>query len=295
MGFHGLREDFEKLQPLLEKADVYIPEKNGWDERFLENYNRVAQGETPLINPTLWDRAEPQPLRWIHGTKKHVAIVDVPKDHPALEKLYQGFDEIHSAYITALKGDFDRAITEVREGVALETAGNIEREEHIIEEIRKLIPLLPERFPDLKGKKDIKVLMSIGATHTPLAHELKNEPISDTRVHMKRSDKVTHYSHLEELTRRQHWGKEISDELCAKVMIEDLIKWTADLEAITKYTNEENVLLRQMISRLSLDEIREIFEPLEDEITFSNRKVRELLWEHGVKIEDGLDQDIYTT
>ncbi len=138
--------------------------------------------------------------------------------------------------------------------------------------------------------------MSIGATHTPLAHELKNEPISDTQVQMRRSDKVTYFSHLEELTRRQHWGKEITDELCAKVMVEDLIKWTADLDAITKYTNEENVLLRQMISQLSLDEIRDIFEQLDDECTkctFSERKVREVLWKHGVKVEDGLDQDIY--
>ncbi len=92
-------------------------------------------------------------MRWIHNTKKHVALVDITREHPALEKINEGFYKIHNAFITALKSNFSEAISEVREGVALETVGNVEREEHIIEGIRQLIPKLTERFPNLKEKR----------------------------------------------------------------------------------------------------------------------------------------------
>ncbi len=35
-GFHGFKEDFEALRPLLEDADVYIPENYAWDKEYVE-------------------------------------------------------------------------------------------------------------------------------------------------------------------------------------------------------------------------------------------------------------------
>lgn len=292
-GFHGLEHDYESLKPLLKQADVFIPENLAWDDEYVEKFNRISQGEALPLSVLFSNKAPDAPVRWIQGTKKHVALVDITWEHPAREKIYAGFEKIHNAFIIALKGGFDEAISEVREGVALETIGNVEREEHIAQELRELIPHLTDQFPDLKDKKDIKVLMAIGATHTALTRRLREEAIPGVQLHSRRADKVTRFSHLEELTRRQQEGKEITDELCAQVIIEDLIKWTAYLEDITCYTNQENTVLRDMISSLSIDDIRAIFKPLEDESTFSNRKVREVLWKYGVKIEDEEDQDIY--
>jgi hypothetical protein len=77
------------------------------------------------------------------------------------------------AYDLFLQGKFEKAIEADRERIKLQALLNHEREKSIVAAINKVREEILQRHPNLHSEKEIRILVCLGATHTPVYTNLK--------------------------------------------------------------------------------------------------------------------------
>lgn len=280
--YHGTDEDYSHLPEALKNADVYVPEAFGWakgDEKVL---NAISQGEAE-IPP--YPEAE---LLALYNLKIPVILVDTPEGHPSNEKFNNTVDEELDAYNYFLGGQFDGAMEQLKATLPEQASAIIDRENFIANELKKEIKMLTQKFPQLKDKKNIRVLVSLGALHTSLYKKLKPE-LQSSKMILGRETLV--FSINNEIVRRliRNPKEVISDNLCARSLIEGLITHFINSRGLTKDANKLTWASRKLSTNLSTDQIRSFSETIGEssgEMKYGDLQdlVIKKLEEMGVKI-----------
>lgn len=256
---HETATDFKKLAQAFSEADVYVPECVDWTPEISADFNALSQGKkTPEELMNKYDLPENsawvRELEIIYQSQKPILFPDLGKGHEldALnEKASTFFDWSFKKF---KQGNFSEALKTMRDFV--QTAAEYwEKREGIIEDNLKIQLNDLVRNKELKNKKEIKVLLSLGASHTSVFHSLKEkEPLTKRQF----PDLPFVFLSQDEAVRRARFSKEIKDELLAKIFVENpLCNYFC---SITEDSSKALKITRQLSAKISFEEIKNLSE-----------------------------------
>ena len=250
---HETAEDVNRLPEALKNADVYVPEAIGWtkeDERLI---NQVSQGKMALDTPT--NSADEVEASSLYNTKIPVVFVDLPKGHPLIKKFQEAGTKMGEASENFLLGNFDESIKIKKEATLDEVLINKERESFIADNLKKELKNLNKKFPSLKNKTNIKVLVALGAVHSPLYQKLKPE-LPSSKITLGQDTFV--FSTGNEIIRRliKNPQENIDDVVYAKAVLEEFIAQFFIYNISNNDVNKASWASRKLVAHLSEDQIR---------------------------------------
>ncbi len=249
---HNTAEDVSRLPEALKNADVYVPELAGWTKKTEQAINQVSQGKGRLeTQPGSIQEIEDSSL---YNTKIPVVFIDIPKGHSLIKKIQDSVTKSKDAAIDFSYGNFDEAMEIEKKATTDMALAMKEREEFIADKLKKELKTLTKKFPQLKNKADIRVLVQLGTAHTTVYRKLKPE-LESSKITLGQSPSV--FGTSGEILRRliKNPQDTINDDLYAKGMLENLISDFFILN-ITSNTNKINWVSRKLVANLSTDQIR---------------------------------------
>jgi len=253
---HFKKEDFAKLRKEIEDSDVYVPESFEHTSEIAERHKKLSQGE---LSPEKIARqikeetfglvkvSEAEEKLWeaIYNSKKPIYFVDIPEGHELVVKADKAREYSDLAFASFLTGKFTEAVDNKKKYIELFTKLQEERENYIKKNIEQLKPRILKDHPEFKNKKEIKILVSMGAAHTSLYHRFKKEK----QIFAQRafaSLPIIFGSSAEFQRRKQFFSEQAVDkEKLIRSLMEDVflfslkedknIKTSGELVKITKY------------------------------------------------------------
>lgn len=232
--WHEKAGDAEAIEKDLKECDIFCPENLFWQkgegsfadffERLIGTDEKSAQKVLKTIKeaPNLFD-FQKKIFEFVYKYKKPVFMVDIPYDEP-LDKKYEELHDIREGAIKEfLKGDINEAAEKAKDHFNKRAEFERDRELIIADNFQNLLPKILEKYPEMRSKKEIKILSNYGAFHTGIYHGLKKEYAKTKREF---SPKNFFYPYETELLRKKRFfpEKEISREEIARFFINDLLR-----------------------------------------------------------------------
>ena len=263
-GAHGTKKDVEWLKEKLKTADIYAPELAGFRKNDNRIFNEVSQGKKEPAKALEELRAEknhpfyPYFLHQLHAiyeSRKWIILLDAPKG-----KLTEKFDELETHGIRPLES-IEATIKYVKEYLQAETKLQEIREKFILGNLENLIDLIRKdrRFKKPRGKKEIHILMSMGAFHTKMYQYLQ-----ESGKEVKRAFDIMPfiYDFHSEGSRRYAFGKPVEDELAMKILLEQNIPliYETQLDSLTQNSLKKIQFKRKIVDQFNINEVKKMFE-----------------------------------
>jgi len=265
--FHDTEKDAKGLAEQIKKSDVYMPELFGWDERYLNDTKAIAEGKmTP--DELMWKRLRGFDQEYPHSfdyaeakalykSGKYVAYVDVPREHPLFDK---GADAREELGRIDLEKNFPELVASFKENVKRWADVQKKREAYILSELKRFADIIKDgRVPELKGKKEIKTLIALGAMHTGVYHELTRAKEETSReFHIM---PLVFGKFASELARRFMFDKDTDETLASQALFgavfSSMVHNHSDKSIRGSY--EVSLIERKIVPQFSIDEIKKIF------------------------------------
>ena len=285
-GPHVTSKDFEKLEEAFKKADVYIPEKLGYITDTLEYYNKLSQGE---LNPKEMAKEfgidsgshTLKQYQVIYNSKKPILFVDVPDVNQELMEECERNDDLNTeSFKLFTQGMYDSAIEKMRKCVINDANFELKREELIKKNLKGRIAELIEDNPQLEKKDKIRALLTLGALHTRIYHDLKKEGLSAFWEFARLPFSMDSTA---EAIRRGMFskGKKPNEILLARGIVEPfLYNYYLD-QKITDDTSKVLMISRKIASKLNLKDIKKISERIGEN---PRENIFQMLYSQGIKI-----------
>jgi len=304
-GFHAALKDFDKFEAAYKEADVYVPEEIGSSARVLNFLNKLSQGElTPQeVADRLWTRPGSfafEQFRVIHNSKKPILFIDVPAGHELLKMDEQSDKLFNESTALFKKGDFKQSIKTMRNYVINEVDLESRREEIIKKNLKEKIKEFVKYYPQLKEKDEIKVLLTLGAAHTRIYHDLKREEReeqkegqADFSISKQFARQPLIFYSIEEALRRCMFLKDRqpSDIILARGIIESfLFNYYVKYTRITDDGNKAVMVGRKISSQLNLKEIKKISKELAEYSNPTALTAVDVLKKRGIKIPESEEE-----
>lgn len=262
-GTHGTEQEAELLRGPIQKADVYIPELASWDPGFKYALEDVVRGrKTPEvimqergINPdtdSMFGFTKRQ-LEILYKSNKLIALADVPYTN----NISQRFSDTITSEIQ--RPTLRKLVQVMRIKLKERSEAHSDREDFMIIQLEKEMKAILADNPELMKKKQVNILMFLGAAHTRVYHILKKGRKNVSREFGKMPQ---FYGYRLEAMRRFQFGKEVNFELGTRVLMEEyltdlffkhLIVLTEDIDKIIYY-------IRKIVEKFNVEEIRKIIE-----------------------------------
>lgn len=267
---HRTEKDIEKLRPLLKETDIYFIEGAGWESWAIDYYQKLSRGEITaeeLLRETGWKPGHLfysmrlAELSILYGSNKVIGVVDVPASHSSVKR----HEEIPQIEIKEI---FDKTLETVKDFIQVLAHVERMREEYMILHIRPKIKEIIDNSPILKKKRKVEVLLHLGAAHTIIHHEVKKQGFEIQREFASRP---YIFSYRDEALRKYFFGKEISQDLLAHILLEQQLHISeigASLEEISPNTDQYFLALRRIVSKFKTEEIEKIFTKVAREQSF---------------------------
>lgn len=260
-GTHITEKDAEKMRDKFNSADVFVPEVPGYDNELLGIFRNVSMGRlTPeqFLGRTspLFPDFQRGMAKMLYGSRKLVLFIDVPHNNPLHRSLVHAYSSNE-----VLTGSFSSFLDSLKINRRKIRELQTERENFLLTQFPiKMRELLAE-YPQLKEKEQIRVLLQLGSVHTGIYHNLKKQ---GREVNREFSANPYVYDFESEVENRYGFGKDVSDELVAKVFLENMIIQQLLPKEITRTiaTDKLDIFSRRVIPQFSFKEIEEIFNRL---------------------------------
>ncbi len=289
---HATGDDLEGLKEKLLKSDAYIPEASGWNYDSLYVVRAISENgirpEDQFRFKTDSQSFLQRMLEIISNTKKPIVFIDVPEGSAINDRLNKLEDnegiKFGHGYFGATKNSFKRFAKKASSDVFKARA------DFMLKSLKPKIQELLKDYPYMKGKKEIKVLMTLGSGHTDFYFKLKNQGYDVARSFNKNSRT---YDFTTEVYRRYLFDKQVNDELIAMALLEQVL-----YQILPVLTSKEVIedskrrSLRTVISKFSFQEIKEMFEGVNNRDEFK-KLFEQKLQEKGLSIpksEQELDE-----
>lgn len=268
---HAHYEDAEKvgMKEKMEHADIFLPEMAGWNEETEKMFNAVSSGKiTPrqffavqkIPDIALSDPQSIQPFRWaeleaVYKTGIPVSFVDIPENHPLeakFEKLMTEPPKLGKNFNETLRliEARSRELVEIQRG----------REEYMLARLELLTEaILDGKISGLKEKKDVKILMQLGAYHTNVYHQLRR---SGQNAKRQFTQMPYRFGYGHELQRRMQFGKQADQAFLAHAFLEEQIgmrltgiAWNPDEQKGVRFG-------RMLVGRFTIQDIKQIHDAM---------------------------------
>lgn len=281
-GHHETAKDFEKLPEIFQKTDVYVPElcRRGPLDEF--NFNALSKGK--IIPKDMAMKfgakrtdAQYQEFRVIYNSKKPILLCDVPIwDFRYGTKL----GIVNHLYKRGMglfkKGDFKKSLLKIRSGLEAEVKLESEREERIKKSLNNKIGKFLKKNPNYAQKENLKVLVNLGASHTKIYQNLAKKGKMPISREFNRIPFI--YPVIGEAQRRILFGKELNDELIARLIIDEFIDPL--LSKISLDSQKIDQVSRKILSQLTLGNM----EKISRNFTHNNRDIAKALKDFKIEI-----------
>ena len=260
---HQTREDAKGIRERIQESDVVIPEEIGWDQKLLSIYRGISGGKTPIeeyfhyLAKTRKEIEEAKDsfnmafLEALQNSKKAVELIDVPRLHPLHLEIYA---KVHEFSLNT-KGGFHQLVARwkklLQDGAELQT----KREQYMLENLSVLKKSIAERkIPELAGKDKVKILLTLGSYHTMMLHQAKRSGEDATRT----GKTLDIFRHIDEVSRRFIFGKEVNDTLIARTIFESLMGTILNYELgkAAPDSSERGLIERRIAESFEFDEIQ---------------------------------------
>lgn len=291
-GSHRTAKDLEKFDEAFEKADVYIPELFGWNNKDLWIFNKVSQGKLCFDVASMIYFAFPGSFRFkelqtIEGSRKPILFVDTPERHQLFDLKKESLRLYRESIGSFKQGEFQSSLQKMREHIITWADFISKREEVIRENLQEKIKDLIKERPELREKEEIKVLLRLGAAHTGIYHRLKKE---EPLTFQQFTSLSKTFLILDEVLRKIMLAKDkrIDKDILAGGIIQEII--SGPLERLTDDSNKLIVVGRKICSKLNLKDIKGISKELSEN---PERTIVDCLESHGIKIpktEEEMDE-----
>ncbi len=266
---HATEEDIKGLEQEFADCDVFVPEWGGWSR---------SRGDRELLNDLTKGYLTPayalrkigidsssqmygfwlRELEMMHDSQKPVTFVDIEETTSIAQEQRKS---------TRLRGNIKQqvgknsshllSLTEEYEDA--KTNELVKREENMAREVEPEIEKILEEYPHLKNKKDVKVLLMLGGMHTWVHHALDKEFQNVSRSFNAISFVMDYEA---EAIRRRRFGKEVAQDLTAKVLLqlctENFLFFS--LNPVTRNSQKIMQYQRRILSKFSFDETKLLFE-----------------------------------
>lgn len=255
-GPHEKYADADGIEERIRDADIFIPEAYGWTADDLDNLKNISSGETRPSEAFLLVPYLDKVFNALYATNKPVALVDVPS-----EKTKEMEQRLLDTSPNKQQG-FEEALQQIDE--ALRNNAEIliqDRERYMLDQLGPKIVEVVETHQELKNKKELTVLLTLGYAHTGMIQELMHDDDIAVTKDLVYPISVFDYSH--EALRRCFFNKEISHDLKEKVLFEEILMETSTFKKVFRDMQETNTFAsfkRFIADAFSSDEIRELFE-----------------------------------
>lgn len=263
---HRIAKDFEWIPAELEECDIFIPEVYRWNNDTASTFKDVSSGkispdralENIGISPdSPWHSSWHAEMIALHNTGKRVVLVDLPGEHELSEQI--DFANYRAGLINP-DLPFDMLLAKFRQRMVVEAQGYKIREEHILQVVEEKVKKTVEEDPELRAKNQVRVLMWLGAHHTPVARGLNERGVD---ISMRFSIKPFPYVEWDKAVRMFRFGLEPREETLAKAMLNDVFLSVFQNE-LKQSAGEDWTIIDDLMSRilksLTLGEIRALFE-----------------------------------
>ena len=285
---HQTAKDFEKLEEAFKKADVYVPEMPGWTPETVDQIKEFSQKDMSFKSFLLFqilpkDSATYKELQIIKGSEKPILVVDTPENHELLKEALEAFDLFEKSVMLFSKGSFRESLQNMRKYVESIAKNTLKRDEFIKENLRTEVKKLIEKSPELQKKKEVRILLNLGAAHTGIYRNLKEEEkLSKGKFGISRqfAYQPTIFGSPVEAERKIAFSKnkEISDELLARGIMEALVY--NHINNLSDNSVKETRICRKISSKLDLENMEKISE----ELSKGQKMLVDCLKERGIKI-----------
>lgn len=270
---HLRKEDFALLREEIRNCDVYVPEMACYKSETVDTFQKISSGRLgpeeaadqfkKKYRKELPDEIKGM-LEAIYDLKKPVYFVDIPLEHKLTEKVLESSALAGTAFSEFLSGNFARALTKGRRFIEIFCSEQKERNKYIKENIEQLKPKLLKDHPNFKNEKEIKILISLGAAHTPLYHQFKKEGKTSTQQSFVFLPYI--HSTADELVRRKELfpEKELKDGEIARALIENIFLASLKKDKAIKNTTELVKVSRFLSSKFSKEDVKNFSEMIEE-------------------------------
>ena len=156
------------------------------------------------------------------------------------------------------ENNFQRLLQEIKIKTKKNADIHNEREDYMLSQLLPKVEEILKNRPDLANKKDLKILMFLGAVHTRISHLMTKFGQKNTRTF---SRPIMRYSFQDEAHRRFALGKEVDNELASKILLEGLASNLIGQIAqnFTSDNDKISAFIRKIVSSFTFEEIRELY------------------------------------
>jgi|GEM_PF-1266724 len=258
---HATKEDGENVAGKLDNNDILIQENAGWDKERLEVWRKISRGELNPEQAITQEKDRGKPFFWesyfktifkkLHGTNKEVILADIESNDELYAEMYE-FMKGNSAYNDLINRDYsyDELIERIANVSELESIMQKEREDKILENMKKNLLQLFKEKPELQNKEKLNILFPVGAFHTRLYHETKKR---GDNVSQEFSPSPYIFDPRMTVERKIHFlGIEKAKEDMPKILLYFLLKKSKALL--------NNEIPHKFLSKFSDEQIRDLFE-----------------------------------
>lgn len=256
---HRTAEDFKNLEKAFDKADIYVPEIYAWTPKVKFIRNKVSQGEITPEQISKEYNIEKLSSRYrdldiIYNSHKPILLADIPGDDKEFMAKTNACEQLYKRALSFfIQGRLQDSIQTLRSCVINSARVDLIREKRIRKSLEEQIKTFLRQNPEYAAKKELKVLIRLGALHTTIYHKLKRDKILSSREFSHFPPVFDSYS---ESIRKIMFKKEVDDELLARAIIEEyLFAW---LKTVTDDSNKALKIIREISSKLTLKNIEQI-------------------------------------
>lgn len=282
---HRSAEDMNGLADQFQKCDIYFPETFGWSTEYLNALRKLSDGEI-TSEIVLQDYADKDPFYYardedffkiVCNSKKPIAFLDVPEDHPLV-----GREKENKVPNINFGSNFGQTLDSVR--ACIQKAADIEkeRESYIVKQLQPQIQELLKTHSKLREKQEINALISIGIAHTSLYRNLRE----DYETTVKFGKNPIAFRYTEEALSRCMSNEFLDDDLVARIATEWILSKAHKKLFYTNDSLNDARSMRGLISRLSFEKIRNMFESARDLNEWENMFIREI--KERIKVSAGV-------
>lgn len=259
-GAHSTPEDLGCYSEELEKSNFVAIESIAWTKLVNERQKLLIQGDPSVelqpIEPGKKRSFAYAQMELLAGSHKGLITVDVPDGNALVEENR----EVNARRLQIIKADsptpktmsFEDMLTELGDVVQEHARVQGEREAYMVRRLFTELRTVPQ-------EETVKLLWSIGSSHTAIFHALHSE-MGDASRRIFAFQKPMVYSNYVEAMRRAMFGKKNDNELLSRAWLGDNLPFDklmpkSDLDRIDLKDYYE----RQVTGRYSMDEIEAIY------------------------------------
>jgi len=182
---HRTVEQFDEGKPLLQRADVFIPEAAGWNEQTQKDFNSISKGGDEKRYRKLVEAQQihlnsgyaREQYEGLKGTYKPVVLIDAHRDRADLN-----VGDFTKRYRKGITSDVEDTLHGVASALASIAEMAYARDLIMGDNLGPKVTELVTNHPRLSNKEQVNVLLVLGFSHTELYQAMVDSGVFEGRI-----------------------------------------------------------------------------------------------------------------